>query len=358
MIVDPDFVDHWKTRMLVDLLGSDELAPVYLIRLWAHCQHRRAWVFDGVPPAALKAICRFSGNAEQFDVAMRECRFIARDESGTLEVLGWDEYNAQLIANWKNGKKGGRPKKSNEPHHKDDGQPAANHQVTHGLPPDIPSESHGVSDKMGCDVIGMIGGSNSRRQYTAAGEPVDNSAEGPEEQKNETTTGGNRTDSQTQNTEIQESGAGGAADASDGSRHAEGGASGVVPGNREPDDDLPPLAVSMEWFRQRGVLIDDTNDLLIGWRRAGVTEGQFTVAIAKAKQYKLKHIPANYLAQIVDEMVNPPERASKRIALGDDEQSLKAAAKALGMDEGRQGESLKQYKARILARMNETGSPA
>ncbi|KVR43358.1 hypothetical protein WK18_18125 [Burkholderia ubonensis] len=200
--------------------------------------------------------------------------------------------------------------------------------------------------------------SNSRRQYTAAGEPVDNSAEGQEQQKSETTTEGNRTDSQNPNTESQELGAGGAADASDGSRHAEGGASGVAPGNREPDDDLPPLAVSTEWFRQRGVLIDDTNDLLIGWRRAGVTEGQFTVAIAKAKQYKLKHIPANYLAQIVDEMVNPPERAAKRIALGDDEQSLKAAAKALGMDEGRQGESLKQYRARILERMNETRSPA
>ncbi|KVU11047.1 hypothetical protein WK61_01665 [Burkholderia ubonensis] len=132
----------------------------------------------------------------------------------------------------------------------------------------------------------------------------------------------------------------------------------MAPGNREPDDDLPPLAVSMEWFRQRGVLIDHTNDLLIGWRRAGVTEGQFTVAIAKAKQYKLKHIPANYLAQIVDEMVNPPERASKRISLGDDEQSLKAAARELGMDEGRQGESLKQYKARILERMNQGGRHA
>ncbi|WP_157634182.1 hypothetical protein [Burkholderia ubonensis] len=187
---------------------------------------------------------------------------------------------------------------------------------------------------------------------------VDNSAEARQQQKNETTTEGNRTDSQTPNTESQESGAGGAADASDGSGHAKGGASGMAPGNREPDDDLPPLAVSMEWFRQRGVLIDHTNDLLIGWRRAGVTEGQFTVAIAKAKQYKLKHIPANYLAQIVDEMVNPPERASKRISLGDDEQSLKAAARELGMDEGRQGESLKQYKARILERMNQGGRHA
>ncbi|KVC84633.1 hypothetical protein WI76_07720 [Burkholderia ubonensis] len=232
---------------------------------------------------------------------------------------------------------------------------------SHGLVSEDSVSNHGaVTDDSLTEVEVELEGnlSNSRRLCTAAAEPVDNFSEGQEKQKNETTTEGNRTDSQNPNTESQESGAGGAADASDGSRHAEGGASGVAPGNREPDDDLPPLAVSMEWFRQRGVLIDDTNDLLIGWRRAGVTEGQFTVAIAKAKQYKLKHIPANYLAQIVDEMVNPPERASKRIALGDDEQSLKAAAKALGMDEGRQGESLKQYKARILAQMNETGSPA
>jgi len=27
VILDPDFLDHWKTRMLVDLLGGDECAP-------------------------------------------------------------------------------------------------------------------------------------------------------------------------------------------------------------------------------------------------------------------------------------------------------------------------------------------
>ncbi|MBP0714843.1 hypothetical protein ABXK61_16175 [Burkholderia sola] len=195
---------------------------------------------------------------------------------------------------------------------------------------------------------------NSRRLCTAAGEPVDNLADDQQQQKDETTTEGNRTDSQTLNPASQESAAGVVAAGPDGSAHRQGVASGMAAPARVSDDGMPPLSVSVEWLQDRGVQIDASSDLLIGWRRAGVTEGQFTIAIAKAKDYKLAHIPANYLAKIIDEMINPPERASKkRIALGDDEKSLKAAARELGMDEGRQGESLKQYKARIIERMND-----
>ncbi|WP_175816729.1 hypothetical protein [Burkholderia diffusa] len=185
------------------------------------------------------------------------------------------------------------------------------------------------------------------------GASVDNSPAGQQQQKDETTTEGNRTDSQPLNPASQETGAGAVSDGPDEQGRVDGGASGVAPPAVASDDEVPPLSVSVEWLQERCVQIDASNDLLIGWRRAGVTEGQFTIAIGKAKAYKLKHIPANYLASIIDEMVNPPERASKRIALGDDEKSLKAAARELGMDEGRQGESLKQYKARILERMND-----
>ncbi|WP_233343666.1 hypothetical protein [Burkholderia cepacia] len=198
---------------------------------------------------------------------------------------------------------------------------------------------------------------NSRRLCTAAGEPVDNSAEGQQQQKDETTTEGNRIDSQTLNPASQESGAGAVAGSADEQGHSHGSASGTAPASCASDDGIPPLSVSIEWLQERGVQIDESNDLLIGWRRAGVKEGQFSIAVAKAKQYKLRHIPAAYLATIIDEMINPPERAAKRIALGDDEKSLKAAARALGMDEGRKGESLKQYKARIIERMNQ-GRPA
>lgn len=123
MIIEPDFVDHWKTRLLVDLLGADEMAPIYLIRLWAHCQQRKTSYFDSLPTVALKAICRFPGDADAFEKALEQCGFVDRT-GASLAVLGWDEYNASLIANWTNGGKGGRPKK---------------------VVPNNPTETHGLS---------------------------------------------------------------------------------------------------------------------------------------------------------------------------------------------------------------------
>ena len=122
MIVDPDFPDHWKTRMLVNLLGGDEASPVYLIRLWAHCQLRRQWTFEGLTPEALKALCRFPGHANKLDSSLSTSGFVRR--TGTaLEVLNWADYNASLIAAWGNGSKGGRPKKPPETTGEPDGNP-------------------------------------------------------------------------------------------------------------------------------------------------------------------------------------------------------------------------------------------
>lgn len=110
MIVDPDFPDHWKTRMLVGLLDGDEVAPVYVIRLWAHCQNRRQWTFTNVSAEALKALCRFPGHANKLESSLAASGFIRR-EADTLIVCGWDDYNASLVASWSNGRKGGRPPK-------------------------------------------------------------------------------------------------------------------------------------------------------------------------------------------------------------------------------------------------------
>ena len=68
MIVDPDFCDHWKVRMLVGLLDGDEVAPVYVLRLWAHCQNRRKASFENLPTEAIKALCRYNGDATRFDL--------------------------------------------------------------------------------------------------------------------------------------------------------------------------------------------------------------------------------------------------------------------------------------------------
>lgn len=132
MIVSPDFPDHWKTRMLVDLL-NDESAPVYLIRIWGHCQNRKTSVFANLPSAGLKALCRYNGDAEKFESAFVTAGFIRREGDNVI-IHQWDEYNSSLIANWENGKKGGR-------------KPKANPTETHGLPMDNPIETH--SEPMG-----------------------------------------------------------------------------------------------------------------------------------------------------------------------------------------------------------------
>ena len=110
MIVDPDFFSHWRTRMVVDMLGGDELAPLYIMRLWAHCQNRKGDVFD-IPPAGVKALCQFSGDAATLEDALVAAEYMARD-GATVTVIGWAEKNASLIAAWGNGHKGGRPKKN------------------------------------------------------------------------------------------------------------------------------------------------------------------------------------------------------------------------------------------------------
>jgi hypothetical protein len=145
VIVDPDFIDHWKTRMLVAALGDDELAPIYVLRLWAHCQNRRMWVFD-LPCMALKGICRFQGDAQAFEDAMVSAGFISR-EGKAITVLGWEEYNASLIAAWNNGGKGGRPKK--EPTENPRVNPQDNPQKTQGEPTGEPigGDEIGVDEK-------------------------------------------------------------------------------------------------------------------------------------------------------------------------------------------------------------------
>jgi hypothetical protein len=108
VIVDPDFMDHWRTGMVADAIG-DPMAPVYILRLWAHCQERKSDRFV-MPTRGLKAQCKAPVDAELFEAALIEAGFVERN-GAELIVCGWAEKNASLIAAWSNGNKGGRPKK-------------------------------------------------------------------------------------------------------------------------------------------------------------------------------------------------------------------------------------------------------
>lgn len=135
MIVDPDFFEHWRTRMLVDALGGDQMAPMYVMRIWAHCQSRRATSFN-MPAAGLRALCRFNGDAELLESSLAEAGFIQRN-GAAIAAPTWAEYNAKLMANWKNGATGGRPKASEE-------EPTDNPRITQQEPTKTQSEPTGT----------------------------------------------------------------------------------------------------------------------------------------------------------------------------------------------------------------------
>jgi hypothetical protein len=127
MIVEPDFLDHWKTRMLVEVTGEPS-APLAVLRLWAHCQNRKAWTFPGMTADVLKSVCQWPKDAKTFYDAMRKAGFV-HVKGKTLSVHDWEKVNAMLISAWENGRKNrGR-------------------RATDGIPTGYPPDTRPVSDR-------------------------------------------------------------------------------------------------------------------------------------------------------------------------------------------------------------------
>ncbi|MEI6197017.1 MAG: hypothetical protein WCS42_22100 [Verrucomicrobiota bacterium] len=113
MIVQPDFLDHWKTRQLVDLTG-DPASPLVIIRLWGFCQTSKRSYFPDMTPAQLASICHWGQRKPACHVALMKVKLVEKLTPKGFAVHQWNEYNAKLLANWENGKLGGRPSKPHE----------------------------------------------------------------------------------------------------------------------------------------------------------------------------------------------------------------------------------------------------
>ena len=129
MIVETGFTTHYKTQQLKANLGMPE-APLYVIELWTQCQLNKKTRF---PVEHLAALCRFEGDKKRFMAEMVGAGFIDLVDGDMFDVHDWDQINSQLIANWHNGKKGGRPRKKTHP------EPIGNPSGTHPEPIGNPS---------------------------------------------------------------------------------------------------------------------------------------------------------------------------------------------------------------------------
>lgn len=101
MIIDPDFLDHWRTRMLVDLLG-DEMAPLYLIRIWSHLQENKITSLPAIN-RELAGICGYEKSARNLREALISTDYMVCDYRKFL-FPNWEAKNRRIIASWTAGR--------------------------------------------------------------------------------------------------------------------------------------------------------------------------------------------------------------------------------------------------------------
>jgi hypothetical protein len=130
MIVQPNFLDHWKTNALGAAIGRLE-AITALLSLWGHCQNQRTWQFPN-NELMIAGICRYTGNPRVLVDTLLQLNLLENIDENTLEVHEWAETNAKLLHNWEAGKKGGRPSK--QPKDKPTENPRVNPSQTQGEP--------------------------------------------------------------------------------------------------------------------------------------------------------------------------------------------------------------------------------
>jgi len=65
-------------------------------------------------PAQLASICHWGERKPACHVALTKCGFVEKLSPKGFTAHDWSQHNAKLLANWENGKLGGRPAKPNE----------------------------------------------------------------------------------------------------------------------------------------------------------------------------------------------------------------------------------------------------
>jgi hypothetical protein len=99
MILETDFLTHWKFEALCGVIG-DAKAFRALIRLWTHAQVRKQWVF---PLDALKlaSICGVREDMEGFWEHMTgRAGWVEAKGGGWFELRGWANINRSMIQAW------------------------------------------------------------------------------------------------------------------------------------------------------------------------------------------------------------------------------------------------------------------
>ncbi len=110
MKLDPGFVNHWKTELLIDKLGANGVVAV--LRLWGNAQITHRFAGLSLTPKRLAMETKWKGDENHLFSVLTDpdAPWIDADPDGTFTIHGFAEHQHQVVKLWENGKKGGRPK--------------------------------------------------------------------------------------------------------------------------------------------------------------------------------------------------------------------------------------------------------
>lgn len=153
MIVDPNFLDHWKVSTLRAILGRDKEAPIYILRLWSYCQSAKK---STMPYNAnvVAEICKFKGHPEAILDAMVQLKIIDVVDDTTLRVHEFDVYNKKLYSCRENAEKARKTANRKHSIETSNGSPIEHSiESSNSNPVGVPIE-RGL-DRIGLDRIGI-----------------------------------------------------------------------------------------------------------------------------------------------------------------------------------------------------------
>jgi hypothetical protein len=134
MIVEREFLDHWKTHLLRQLTGLPNAAEIPL-RIWAYCESNRSdFIRDDGKGLVITGICRVTCEPKRLLRSLLEARWLDRAEGGFV-AHGWAEKNANWLQ--KIGAGRGRAKSGarlQNGHLATSGSPAADQRLPSGSP--------------------------------------------------------------------------------------------------------------------------------------------------------------------------------------------------------------------------------
>lgn len=143
MKLDPGFINHWKTELLVSKLGPDGV--LVILRLWGNAQIKREYSGLQLTPKRLALETKWLQDENHLWEVLTnpDAPWLDQEPGGTWQIHGFAEHQHQVVKLWENGKKGGRPKKESPPvppKEKKDSSPSSS-----SYPICEPNENHMVS---------------------------------------------------------------------------------------------------------------------------------------------------------------------------------------------------------------------